>query len=190
LVLLVNFVWSLFAIAVPGHLMIGVCRMAGYKALRNTYRPLSATTIADFYNRVYFYFKELLAEIFFYPAYLRWFKTRPRLRLFVATLAAAGFGNFVFHYLRDLKFVAELGPWRAALAFRTYLLYSGLLGVAVASSQLMGRARPSRALSPPRRLFAHAHVILFYAVILIFNDPDRNMDLAVYLRYLAHLVVP
>jgi hypothetical protein len=190
LALLGNFVSSLFSLSVLGHLAIGVCRMAGFKALRNTYRPLAATTIADFYNRVYFYFKELLAEVFFYPTYLRFFKARPRLRLFVATVAAAGFGNVVFHYLRDMQYVASLGPWRAAVAFRAYILYGAILGVAVGVSQLGMRRARRTPLSTWGRLLANARVILFYVVVLIFDDPSRDVPLSAYFQYLLGLVVP
>src|ERR1039458_6874721 len=107
-----NFCVMLLNISIMGHFIIGICRMAGFNALRNTYRPLASTTIAEFYNRVYYYFKELLVDFFFYPAYFRYFKDRPRLRLFFATLAAAGFGNLLYHILASIGAVSQIGLWR------------------------------------------------------------------------------
>src|SRR4029453_4056095 len=91
--------WALY-FTIFGHKIVGIARVAGFNIYRNTYKPYQATSIADFYNRIYYYFKELLVAFFFYPSYLRYFKKHPRLRLFTATLAAAGLGNILFHFLR------------------------------------------------------------------------------------------
>lgn len=184
-VLAANLVEQTFQIAIAGHVFIGVCRMAGFKALRNTYRPFSSVTIAEFFNRFYFYFKELLVDFFFFPTYLRYFKKQPKLRLFVATFAAAGFGNALFHYLRDMHYVALLGPWHALTSFDGYLLYCAVLGTAVGLSQLRGARPPSTFLS---RLGARAFVFTFFAVLLVFDDPKRTVGLSPYLHFLRRLL--
>ncbi len=79
-VVLVDFIKAMLTLSIWGHIIIATCRMAGFKALRNTWSPLQSRTIAEFWNRYYYYFKELLVEFFFYPTFLRFFKTRPRLR--------------------------------------------------------------------------------------------------------------
>src|SRR5205085_6867278 len=111
--LLSHYIVAVLTMAVYGHYIIGYCRVAGFNALRNTYRPLEATTIADFWNRYYYYFKELLADFFFFPTYMRYFKTYPRLRVFAATFAAATVGNWLYHF--DAGYVASVGL-RQALA--------------------------------------------------------------------------
>jgi hypothetical protein len=93
------FVRETLEISVWGGIIVACIRMAGFRALRNTYRPLQSRTIAEFWNRYYYYFKELLVELFFFPIYMRYFKRHPRLRLAVATMAAACFGNMLFHFL-------------------------------------------------------------------------------------------
>lgn len=45
----------ILSFSIFGHTFIACCRLAGYNALRNTYRPLSSTTIIDFFNRFYYY---------------------------------------------------------------------------------------------------------------------------------------
>ncbi len=92
----------MLTLSIWGHIIIATCRMAGFKALRNTWSPLQSKTIAEFWNRYYYYFKELLVEFFFYPTFLRFFKTKPRLRMFMATMAAAGLGNMLYHFFRDI----------------------------------------------------------------------------------------
>jgi len=54
----------LLEISILGHKIIACCRMVGFNALRNTYRPLSSTTLIEFFNRFYYYFKELLVDFF------------------------------------------------------------------------------------------------------------------------------
>jgi hypothetical protein len=184
LALAANFIEALFSIAVQGNVIIAGCRLAGFKALRNTHRPLEATSIADFYNRLFYYFKELLAAVFFYPTYLRCFKARPRLRLFFATLMAAGFGNLAYHWLRDMDQMLSLGVWRAAAAFQTYAVYCLILGVAVGLSQLRKKQAHRGLRSFARRGF----VLFFYMCILIFDDPRRDLTVWTYFRYLASLV--
>lgn len=186
--LLAAFCIKVVAFSIWGHGIIATCRMAGYNALRNTYKPLHATTIADFWNRYYYYFKELLVENFFYPAFLRYFKKSPRLRLFFATLAAAGFGNVLFHYLRDIDVIITMGPWQALVSFHVYLFYGLVLGTAIGISQLFEKKRPAEELPwLQRRVVKPMMVIAFYCLLSIFDDPDRSLVLTDYFSFLLRL---
>lgn len=124
------------SLAVWGHQVIAVARMAGFDARRNTYKPFHATSVSGFFNGYYYYFKELLVDCFFYPVFLRTLKRHFRLRLFVATFMAAGLGNFAYHVCRDLHFVAVRGFAQALLDARVHFLYCCLLSVCVFLSQL------------------------------------------------------
>jgi hypothetical protein len=169
--LIAEFINDLLFLSVWGHVIIACCRASGFKALRNTYRPLESTSIADFWNRYYFYFKELLVDVFFYPTYMRYFKAHPRLRRFAATLAAATFGNFLYHYLRELQLISLHGPWGAALQLRTYMFHCVVLGLAIGVSQL--RARPNVAAEHwiRRRVWRPAVVLGFYCLLMVFAIP-------------------
>ena len=57
-----------------GHVIVGCLRLFGFNVFRNTYKPLLAETIVEFWNRYYFYFKELLVNTFFLPTFTRWFR--------------------------------------------------------------------------------------------------------------------
>lgn len=107
---ILGFFENALKLTIYGHGIIACCRMAGFNALRNTCRPLSATTVADFFNRYFYYFKELLVDFFFFPAFLRYWKGHRRLRLVFANFAAAGFGNAFFHFTRDWQVIQEAGP--------------------------------------------------------------------------------
>jgi hypothetical protein len=176
--LITAFFTSLLQMSVWGHQIVACLRMAGFRALRNTYRPLQSRTLAEFWNRFYFYFKELLVDMFFYPTYLRYFKKHPRMLMAAATMAAAFAGNAIFHFLRDISFVAELGWWRAIAGFQTYLFYCFVLGAGVAISQSRGKRTddPSRSWFR-RRIAPFLCVMGFYCFLHIFDDADRTYGL-------------
>ncbi len=188
LALATRFLLSLLNLAVWSHLAIAVCRMAGFRALRNTYRPLRSATIAEFWNRYYYYFKELMVEFFFYPAYLRYFKKWPRVRMFFATLAAATFGNVLYHFLWEVKYIMQMGLWDAFLGFKVYMFYALLLGVAIGISQLRHNKRRIERDSLRTRVLAPLSVLTFYCVLSIFDVPDRSIPATEYFRFALHLI--
>jgi hypothetical protein len=184
--LITAFLEEVFYIAVWGHRIVACCRMAGFNALRNTYRPLSARTIAEFWNRYYFYFKELLADMFFYPVFLNYFKKRKKLRIAVATFAAAGFGNAFYHFIRDLHFISELGLWRAFTAYHVYLFYCTVLAGAITISQLRKR-RPAPTGFFRANVVPVFCVVLFYCLLHVFDYTDRTYAIWEHFRFVAHL---
>jgi hypothetical protein len=184
--LLSEFFEEIITISIWGHRFIACCRMAGFNALRNTYRPLSSRTIAEFWNRYYFYFKELMVEVFFYPVFLNFFKTRKKLRIAVATFAAAGFGNAFYHFIRDLKFIADLGLWRALAAYHVYIFYCIVLASAITISQMRKRGPAPSGVLRGRVLPAFC-VTLFYCVLHVFDYTERAYPITEHFRFLAHL---
>lgn len=184
-----EFVLTVLHMTTWGHGIIAICRMAGYRAALNTDRPLLSTSVAEFYNRYYFYFKELLATFFFYPTYLRFFRGRPRLRLFVATVMAAGVGNFLFHFYRDGHEVLRLGFLEALYAYRVYGCYALGLGLGIAISQMRLQKRGRRPLRGWRRARATAGVLVFYGLLGIL-DVRSPFDLSEYASLYVSLVVP
>ena len=172
--------------AVLGHKFIAVCRMAGFNALRNSYRPLSSRTIAEFFNRFYYYFKELLVDLFFYPAFFRYFKKHRKLRTTFATFVAVVLGNSFYHLTRDWQFLQRDGLWKALVGYQVLFFYNVVLATALSISQL--RARGPRPTGLVRgRLLPVLGVILFYCVLSVFGDESRLYPLDVHLRYLASL---
>ena len=180
------FLEDILAMCVWGHRFIACCRMAGFNALRNTYRPLSSRSISEFWNRYYFYFKELLAEFFFYPTFVRVFKNHRKLRLVTATFAAAFFGNIFYHFCRDLNFIASLGLWKAITGFHVYAFYCFLLATGISISQLrVSRPKPSGFLRA--RVAPVICVALFYMLINIFAYLGRDYPISEHFRYFFHL---
>jgi len=159
-------------LSVMGHLIIACCRMAGFRAVRNTWRPLRSRGIADFWNRYGFYFKELLVDFFFFPAYLRYFKRHPRLRLLAATFAAAGLGNAIYHFMRRLEPVAEVGLWQAVVGFQSYAFYTLLLSAGIGFSQLREIRRKGSGTKTwfRTRVLTPGSVLLFYCLLHVFDE--------------------
>ena len=163
--------------------------MAGFRALRNTYRPLESRTVAEFWNRYAFYFKELLVDMFFYPTYLRYFKRFPRLRMAFATTMAAMVGNLIYHFYDTIAYVAALGWRRSVMGFQTYLFYCFVLTAGIVISQL----RAHNKTKPPQsflraRLLPVLGVCGFYCFLKIFDDLHRTYDLREHFVFAGRLL--
>jgi hypothetical protein len=167
LAMIVWFFIEFFKIVIASHVAIAICRMAGYNALRNVYKPLQAQNIADFFNRYYYYFKELLVAVFFYPTFLRYFKNRPLLRYFAATMMAACVGNFLFHYIMKIDVIIKQGAAETLLSMHSYMFYCFLLGSGIYISQWRKFKTGKRDRKMPQP-FASIAVLIFYCLIYIF----------------------
>jgi hypothetical protein len=180
-----NFVMQLLHVTLFGHSIIACCRMAGFAALRNTYRPLESRTIADFWNRYYYYFKELLVDVFYYPAFVRYFKSNPCLRRYFAVFAAVFFGNLYYHFFRDFEVIQTVGFVAALQMMDVYVVQCFTLAVAICVSQDLARRGAS---SRGSQLFALARVSLFYCCMFAFVDESFSFPLEVHLRFFGRML--
>ena len=169
-----------------GGSVVATCWMAGFKILPNTDKPFRSKTIAEFYNRYYFYFKELLVNFFFYPAFFRYFKTRPRLRIFFATFAAAGIGNAIYHFTQNISLIYEKGLWRAAVGFQVYLFYTVVLGTSIGLSQLRAMNKSVR----PGRITGPLFVLTFYCVVMIMDIQFTTWSVRDVSCFIFNLFIP
>jgi len=158
--------------AISGHEIIGTLRFFGFYVFRNTYKPLLSETIVEFWNRYYYYFKEVMVEFFFYPTFIGWFRKWPRLRLFAAVYMAAFFGNMYYHLIgkeAKLAYGDFQGLW---VSLHTRLFYCFLLSAGIFISMLREQQRAGR----PRtrsillRGLAIFGVWTFFAIINIWNQ--------------------
>lgn len=148
-----------------GHVIVAYLRLGGFNVFRNTYKPLLAETVVEFWNRYYYYFKELLVNFFFLPTFARYFKQSPRLRVFAAVFAAAFFGNMYYHVIKSSQFMIGDGSLVWA-AFNTRLVYCFALALGIYISMRREQRRPKGAARPPaRRAVAIFGVWTFFAFI-------------------------
>ncbi len=184
--LILAFFELVLSISIMGHRIIALCRMMGFNALRNTYRPLSSTSIAEFFNRFYYYFKELLVDIFFYPAFLRYWKGHRRLRMAFSTFAAAFVGNGFYHFTRDWQIIRDLGLWKAVVNYQTMFFYNAVLTTGLCVSQLRKRGpRPTGVLR--RHVIPIFGVCSFYCLLSVFETSERTYRLVEHVRFFASL---
>jgi len=173
--LYLELIWETLSLAAKGHVWIGVLRLFGFHVFRNTYKPLLAESIVEFWNRYYFYFKELLVEFFFLPTYVRLNRRRPALRIVIAILAAAFVGNMYYHLLQAKHplIAGDAAALWQLLGAR--VIYCFLLATGVAVSMLRQqsqRGKPASAVmteGAARRVRRIAGVWTFFAVINYWN---------------------
>jgi len=174
-------------VAIWAHLFVGVARLAGYRLPRGCWRPLESRTLIEYFNRFHYYFKELLVELFFLPTFMRAFRSRPRIRVFFATFMAAGVGNAVWHFMRDLNVVAEMGFRLALESFSSYAFYCLVLAIGISISQVRANAgfRPGNTVF--ERLYSFLSVWGFVVCLHAFSDGSRNHTLLERLSFVARL---
>ena len=164
-------------IAIWAHLFVGIARLAGYRLPRGSWRPLESRTLIEYFNRFHYYFKELLVDLFFLPTFMRAFRSRPRLRIFFATFMAAGVGNAVWHFMRDLDLVAQYGIAHALGSFASYAFYSVVLAIGIAVSQVRANAGYRPGNTKRARLFSFFCVWGFVVCLHVFSDGSREHTL-------------
>lgn len=181
---LVSLPEQLLLIAITGHIIIAVARLAGFRLLRNTCRPLSARTVAEFWNRYVYYFKEILVHVYFYPTFVRCFKRYPRLRVAFATFMAAGVGNFFFHFTMQTPTIARYGVLETLVRMQTYAFYCALLSLGIVVSQLRSRRATPEAGWIRYQLIPSLGVLTFFCFLSFFDGPQRHVSLARHFEFL------
>ena len=165
-------------LAVKGHVIIGTLRLFGFQVFRNTYKPLLAETVVEFWNRYYYYFKEIMVDFFFFPTFVSWFRKRPVLRLFTAVFMAAFVGNMYYHLIKERELVhADFHAlW---LEWHSRLFYCLLLSLGIFISMLREQRRTGqpRARGIARRGPSIFGVWTFFAVINIWNQKESFVPL-------------
>lgn len=177
---------GMLEISVLGHRIIACCRLAGFNALRNTYRPLSSTTISEFFNRFYYYYKELVVEFFFYPAFFRYWKRRPKFRLAFATFSAACFGNLYYHLTRDWTMIRDDGLLKAISEYQVFVFYCVALAMMLSISQLRKkRLKPTGVIRG--QILPAVRVCFLFSLLNIFVPSAQRYPLIAHFKYLASL---
>jgi hypothetical protein len=169
------------------NLFVAIARLAGFKLPRASWRPLESKTLLDYFNRFNFYFKELLVDYFFMPTFFKWFKSLPRLRMFAATFMAAGVGNALWHFTRDIHLIHDKGLYHAVMDFSSYLVYCLLLAIGIGVSQVrvtMG-IKPSN--QPWGRFQSFVLIWTFVTLLRVFSDLTLHHDMADRISFLLGL---
>lgn len=167
-------VWQVLRHASRGHQIIAVLRLFGFNVFRNTYKPLLAESVVEFWNRYYYYFKELMVSFFFLPTFTQFggvLRKWPRLRLFAAVFAAAFVGNMYYHLLQQEDSLAQGDVFGAIYSLRSRFFYCFLLAIGIYVSMLRAQRRSSKTPFTGRtaRIMRIFGVWTFFSLIFIWN---------------------
>jgi len=163
---------NIIALAFYGHTIVGIFCLLGFRIPRNTRAPLAAATIVDFWARYYFYFKELLMDFFFFPAFVRTSASPVLLRTLLATWAAAFVGNSYYHAALYAPVLAggDAHGYRSLVLAR--LVYCGLLATGLSLSFARALKKPQRVRQKVPRVPRAGQFLLvatFFAAIHVWN---------------------
>ena len=187
-ILLTHYFTKVLGLAATGHIVVALVRMAGFGIPRNTVRPFASRTLAEFWNRYYYYFKEILVDFFFFPAFTQFFKKHPRLRVAFATFCAAAVGNALYHFMYVIAGIPEHGFGEILYGFRSYLIYATALGLGIIASQL-NKSKPKPEDGVLRyQLLPRVNVTLFFCTLMVFDDLKPGIELSTRFSYLINLV--
>ena len=160
--------------AIKGHLIVGMLRLWGFDVFRNTYKPLLAESVVEFWNRYFYYFKELLVTFFFMPTFTgpaKRLRHWPRLRLLAAVFAAAFVGNVYYHVIKESEALAQGQLWQVLDAQGPRMFYCLLLALGIFVSMSREQGRRGAAVQAGRllRVWRIAGVWTFFSLISIWN---------------------
>jgi hypothetical protein len=133
-----------------------------------------AESIVEFWNRYYYYFKELLANFFFLPTFTqlgRKLRNWPDLRLFAAVFASAFIGNTYYHLIKLEHLMVQGQVLDALYGLRSRMFYCALLALGIFISMLRQQRRrgQAQASGTTNRVLRIAGVWTFFGLIFIWN---------------------
>ena len=186
---------QVLSLAIWGHLIIGCLRLFGFNVFRNTYKPLLAESVVEYWNRYYFYFKELLVEFFFYPTFLATGRLPQKARIFLSIMAAAFLGNLYYHVVRDMGLYLRSSPERVIDMLLPWFLYALMLGTGIFVSMIREKKRrrgQGRARLPLVNALARSSRIvgvwLYYGLLRVWIAGPHYITFAERFEFLLALV--
>jgi D-alanyl-lipoteichoic acid acyltransferase DltB (MBOAT superfamily) len=168
------------------HFRVGAWRIMGWRVDTQYDRPWLATNLAALWGRFAFHFREFLVRVFYYPVFFAWFKRRPALRIFAATMVATVIGNLIWGHVPP-RTIADL-RWSTLTKILSTWPYFLLLGLGISLTQvwLLRRPRTRKPWTRDRRIVLDvlcAYLTFqFFALIHVFIRPQDGGSLGAYVR--------
>ncbi len=166
-------------------------RFFGFRIPRGVYKPLSANSIPEFFARRFYYFKELLFDLFVSPLFMKLgFIRRRRLRLFVAVTVGVGTGSALSHLLLEVPFIQTVNGIEIVYVYIPMIIRGFLFG-AIFGLYQFGNPLPVRP-GPwyfPMRALNLTIIILFFSLsklfapVMLTEDPWSGMRFLKYLFF-------
>lgn len=173
------------------HFRTGLFRVFGYRCDTYYNHPWLATNLVTFWTRFTYHYREFLVRVFFYPVFFRYFRDNTKLRIFVATMAAACFGNLFIGHLPFAAVEGIDGKYStSAMDMLGSWPYFMLLGLGISFTELYLLHKKTKTQRKPwtfdRRfpldMVAAYLTIQFYSLIHVFITPCSGGGLGDYAR--------
>jgi len=172
-----HFFYILFYICIGGHIAVSLARVFGFDLFRHAYKPFSAVSISDFFQRFAYYYTSLLRNLFFYPIFFLISHLKLKIRLFFSILLSTVLANFFLCFFRDSHLIATMGFSNAFKYYSPYLIFCSFLGLfnlvdfSIASKENNShQIQNNNVVSLFLFLLNKAGILLFYVFLFIFHD--------------------
>ncbi len=161
------------------HFKVGIWRICGYRMDPYFNKPWLATNLVSFWARFTFHYREFLVRAFYYPVFFRFFRTKPVLRIFAATMASACLGNMIWGHVSEEMFYRGMEYQNFGRVFDSWFYFVLLgLGITLTELFLLRFKRKRKPWSLDRFFFldllAAYCTVQFYALIIIFARPTEH----------------
>ncbi len=165
------------------HFKVGLWRICGYRIDPYFNLPWLSTNLVTLWSRFTFHYREFLVRAFYYPVFFKFFKGHTHLRIFVATMAAACFGNLIWGHITESAFYFGVSKNSLFVSLKEWP-YFVLLGLGITTSEfwLLHKKKTSRRPWTPDKYigwdFLSAYVTLQYFALIhifIYTDPHATV---------------
>jgi hypothetical protein len=101
---------------------------------------------------------------------------------------AAGVGNAIWHFFRDVDMIAMHGVTNAVDSFYSYIFYSTVLAIGVGISQVRSTIAIRSTVTISSRISSFLSVWTFVVCMHIFSDGSRNHSLSERFSFLGNIL--
>jgi hypothetical protein len=166
------------------HFKVGLWRVCGYKIDPYFNYPWLSTNLVTLWSRFTFHYREFLVRAFYYPVFFRFFKGQTHLRIFVATMAAACFGNLVWGHMTEAVFYQGVAFHSLTESVKQWP-YFVLLGLGITASEfwLLHKKKSARKPWTPDKFIGwdilSAYVTLQYFALIhifVYTPPEATLS--------------
>ncbi|MGE4131546.1 MAG: hypothetical protein AB7F86_07890 [Bdellovibrionales bacterium] len=187
--LIVTFFFDLICWTIINNACVIVIRFFGFKIPRGVYRPLEARSIPEYFARRYYYYKELIFDLFVLPMFFHLGAIRSRQwRLFWAVTIGLGVGSFLTHLLVETPSLRGQDPWLVVMRFTPIIGRGLVFGIIFGLYQFGNPLKvPENRFWSWQRVVNLMGIIFFFSVAKIFTpimstwDPLQNVKFFFYI---------
>ena len=163
--LIFTFFYDVIYWLIAGNFAVALIRFCGFSIPRAMYKPLYAKSIAEFFNRRFYYYKELIFDFFFFPLFQRLgFVKNVKLRKFLAVFVAVTGGTYLSHLMIEITYLAHEDLGAYLYRYLPMLFRCVVFGLLIGMYQL-GNPLPVAGTKWKKTM----HALNFIVIVLVFS---------------------